>query len=232
MIFAGDAAHQVSPFGARGANSGVQDADNLGWKLAAVIAGAPEELVATYDRERSEAADENILNSTRATDFIAPRGKAGLAFRDAALSLAPHADFAKRFVNSGRLSLPTSYADSPLSTRDGDDWESGPAPGAPVPDAPVSLDGRAGHLSEHWPQGFAVLRMDDGGAAEFPAAVTVLTIGEGEGMLRDDMGLVARRFSLKPGSAYLVRPDRHVAARFRAGDGINILMALAKAVGR
>ena len=40
VIFVGDAAHQVSPFGARGANSGIQDAENLAWKLAAVLAGA------------------------------------------------------------------------------------------------------------------------------------------------------------------------------------------------
>ena len=73
VLFAGDAAHQVSPFGARGANSGLQDADNLGWKLALVLAGvAPERLLDTYSEERVFGADENILHSTRATDFITP----------------------------------------------------------------------------------------------------------------------------------------------------------------
>jgi len=74
VLFAGDAAHQVSPFGARGANSGVQDADNLVWKLCAVLDGhAPETLLDSYDAERGVAADENIGHSTRATDFITPK---------------------------------------------------------------------------------------------------------------------------------------------------------------
>ena len=67
VLFAGDSAHQVSPFGARGANSGVQDADNLAWKLDLVIKGlAPDRLLDSYSQERVHGADENILNSTRA----------------------------------------------------------------------------------------------------------------------------------------------------------------------
>ena len=74
VIFVGDAAHQVSPFGARGANSGIQDADNLCWKLARVVRNeSPASLLQSYDDERVEAADENILNSSRSTDFITPK---------------------------------------------------------------------------------------------------------------------------------------------------------------
>ncbi len=74
VIFAGDSAHQVSPFGARGANSGLQDTDNLIWKLKLVMDGkAPMSLLDTYDEERIYAADENILNSSRSTDFITPK---------------------------------------------------------------------------------------------------------------------------------------------------------------
>src|SRR3546814_10324608 len=74
IVFAGDAAHRVSPFGACGANSGVQDTDNLGWKLALVSRGlAPETLIDSYATEREQAADENILNSSRSTDFITPK---------------------------------------------------------------------------------------------------------------------------------------------------------------
>ncbi len=80
VVFAGDSAHQVSPFGARGANSGIQDAENLAWKLALVIKGdAPPSLLDSYDVERGAAADENIGHSTRSTDFIAPRSRAGAA---------------------------------------------------------------------------------------------------------------------------------------------------------
>jgi 3-(3-hydroxy-phenyl)propionate hydroxylase len=76
VFFAGDSAHGVSPFGARGANSGVQDADNLAWKLAAVLSGqAPTSLLASYGEEREFAADVNIAHSTRATDFITPKAR-------------------------------------------------------------------------------------------------------------------------------------------------------------
>ena len=85
VLFAGDAAHGVSPFGARGANSGVQDADNLAWKLRLVVEGkAPDSLLDSYAREREYAADENILNSTRSTDFITPKSEASRLLRDAA----------------------------------------------------------------------------------------------------------------------------------------------------
>jgi 3-(3-hydroxy-phenyl)propionate hydroxylase len=88
VLFAGDSAHGVSPFGARGANSGVQDADNLAWKLAAVLQGqAPDALLDSYASEREYAADENIRNSTRATDFITPKSEVSRLFRDAVLEL-------------------------------------------------------------------------------------------------------------------------------------------------
>ncbi|CAM4343917.1 FAD-dependent oxidoreductase [Bordetella tumbae] len=121
IVFAGDAAHRVSPFGARGANSGVQDAENLAWKLQAVLAGiAPETLIDTYASEREHAADENLLNSTRSTDFITPKSATSRHFRNAVLNLAREHPFARGLVNSGRLSLPSTYVDSPLNTRDAD----------------------------------------------------------------------------------------------------------------
>src|SRR4051812_43501040 len=95
VIFAGDSAHGVSPFGARGANSGVQDADNLAWKLQFVLEGrAPDTLLDSYGVEREFAADENILNSTRSTDFITPKSEISRVFRDATLQLAKEHPFA------------------------------------------------------------------------------------------------------------------------------------------
>ena len=89
VLFVGDAAHQVSPFGARGANSGFQDADDLMWKLALVIQGqAPEKLLDTYALDRQFAADENIMNSTRSTDFITPKSRTSKTFRNQVLALA------------------------------------------------------------------------------------------------------------------------------------------------
>ena len=117
VIFAGDAAHQVSPFGARGANSGLQDTDNLGWKLKLVMDGtAPESLLDSYDVERIHGADENIMNSTRSTDFITPKSEMSRLLRDAVLDLSERYEFARPLVNSGRLSMPCTYDGSPLNT--------------------------------------------------------------------------------------------------------------------
>lgn len=222
VVFAGDAAHQVSPFGARGANSGIQDADNLGWKLALVLQGkSPIALLDSYDLERGAAADENILNSTRATDFIAPRSPGEALLRAAALELAPLTGFGKRFVNSGRLSLPTAYAGSLLSTPD-DDWDGGVPPGAPFLDAPLA--GPFAWLSEALRAGRPILI--GAKAAEIaPAEVLAVTAAAGDELLR-------RRYGLRAGDAVLLRPDGHVAARFHAPKPIDIEAALARLEGR
>ncbi|MCZ8181990.1 MAG: FAD-dependent oxidoreductase [Beijerinckiaceae bacterium] len=228
VIFAGDSAHQVSPFGARGANSGVQDAENLAWKLAAIHHGrAGPGLLASYDRERGEAADENIGHSTRSTDFIAPQSPAERVLRDAALALARRHDFAKRMVNSGRLSAPTAYRDSPLSTPDAEVWPGGPAPGAPIPDARVTRpDGTASFLSEELPAGFVWLEAGPA-LADLPEGVTRLRLGP-DG-LGDPAGEIAARFGLEGPGGYLLRPDRHVAARSRQPDSARLRAAFARA---
>ena len=110
VMFAGDAAHQVSPFGARGANSGLEDAENLAWKLDRVLRKiSPEALLETYHTERSAAADENIRESTRSTDFMAPSSRQEARLRKAVLSLAKETEFGKRMINGGRLSVPSIY---------------------------------------------------------------------------------------------------------------------------
>jgi 3-(3-hydroxy-phenyl)propionate hydroxylase len=229
VIFAGDAAHQVSPFGARGGNSGIQDAENLAWKLALVVKGeAPPALLDSYDLERVAAAEENIGHSTRSTDFIAPRSAQELRFRDAALALAREAPFAKRMVNSGRLSSPTVY-DTPLSTPDRDAWGGTARLGAPIPDAPLlDRDGKPVWLTEAV-GGEATLLAVANGAAPCPLpALKCLVLGAD---LIDAQGHFTRRFDATPGSTYLVRPDQHLAARWRAFDRQAVELALARAVG-
>src|SRR5690348_17333949 len=149
VIFAGDSAHQVSPFGARGANSGLEDAENLSWKLDRVLRRqSPASLLDTYHAERSMAADENIRESTRSTDFMAPNSHQEARLRKAVLSLAKETEFGKRMVNGGRLSVPSVY-DSPLPTADRDVWRGGPAPGASMLDAPItSPSGEARYLTD------------------------------------------------------------------------------------
>lgn len=94
VVFAGDSAHVVSPFGARGGNGGIQDADNLCWKLAMVVSGAaPPAFLKTYDEERGRGADENILASSRTTKFMTPKTPAERLFRDGVLALAAQAPF-------------------------------------------------------------------------------------------------------------------------------------------
>jgi len=114
VFFVGDAAHVVSPFGARGGNSGIQDAYNLGWKLALVTKRqAPERLLDTYSAERQPAAAENLRVTARTTRFLAPRSAAERTLRAAVLGLAREHAFGRSLVNTGRLSVANPYPDSP-----------------------------------------------------------------------------------------------------------------------
>lgn len=232
VIFAGDSAHQVSPFGARGANSGLQDADNLAWKLAAILQGrAQEGLLSSYDHERGQAADENILHSTRSTDFIAPFSAGEKTLRDAALALAAHAPFARRMVNSGRLSLPTTYIDSPLSTPDRDLWTAGPAPGEVMVDTPLrDSAAKPVFLSQVAGEGGFVLIHQTGGASfAVPDGVALIILGPGG--YEDVEGLFASRYDATPGACWLLRPDGHVAGRFRQATTADIVAAYRRANG-
>lgn len=230
VLFAGDSAHGVSPFGARGANSGVQDADNLGWKLARVLRGdAPPALLDSYASEREAAADENILNSTRSTDFITPKSAVSRLFRDAVLDLAREHAFARRIVNSGRLSLPSCYRDSPLNTPDADsDWQGALVPGAPAADAPLHRDGRPVWLLRELGPEFTLLVFGPAPAWGQGLPLKLLAI---DGSLADGEGCAARRYGARAGSAYLIRPDQHVCARWRAPDANRVRAALARAQG-
>jgi len=226
VLFAGDSAHQVSPFGARGANSGIQDAENLAWKLALVIGGkADDRLLDSYDLERVHGADENIMNSTRSTDFITPKSAVSRIFRDAVLDLAEQYTFARPLVNSGRLSVPCIYDGSPLNGPDA--LPGGPArtrPGSPCPDAPV--DG--GFLIEKLGGGFQLLTVN----ADAPERIEE----DGIEALRIDApagGAVTDRYLGSAASAvYLLRPDQHVAARWERFDEAAVRAAIRIATGR
>ena len=237
VLFAGDAAHGVSPFGARGANSGIQDADNLGWKLAAVLRRhAPDALLDTYADEREQAADENIRHSTRSTDFITPKSDVSRLFRDAVLELAKTQPFARALVNSGRLSTPSTFHDSRLNTPDADAFAGAMVPGAPAADAPVTLaDGRAGWLLRQLGPGFTVLAaVADAKAFDgvdgHGLDVRVLRVSTDGGDLGDPQGLLARRYDLRPGTVYLLRPDQHVCARWRRVDVAGVDAAIRRAL--
>ncbi|MDU8910221.1 FAD-dependent oxidoreductase [Aestuariicoccus sp. MJ-SS9] len=221
VLFVGDSAHVVSPFGARGGNGGIQDVDNLGWKLAAVLGGAAgPDLLDSYDTERVHAADENILNSTRATNFMTPKSPIEALFREEVLRLSHRHSFARRLVNSGRLSLPAvlpgyDKGDAPV------------APGTAMPDAPLS----DGWLIERVQGEFTLVGFGDIALPEVPG-VRRLGIGQTGAPYPccTSPGDVAQaRYGA--GWAYLFRPDGHVQAAFRDPTAELVAAEVARAFG-
>ena len=250
VLFAGDSAHQVSPFGARGANSGIQDTDNLIWKLKLILEGkAPASLLDSYTDERGYAADENILNSTRSTDFITPKSKTSTTFRNAVLELAGDYPFARALVNSGRLSVPSYLTTSGLNTPDSDSFAGNMVPGAPMDDAPVG-GGQRPWLLQHCGNRFQLLHyVEDASALDAATAQALSALAQGtipvqpliiaqrgtapSGLptLIDSNQRIRERYDLQPGTSYLLRPDQHVAARWRQFDANKVRAALARATG-
>jgi len=224
VLFAGDSAHQVSPFGARGANSGLQDADNLAWKLDLVLKGhAPDRLLDTYCEEREYGADENILNSTRATDFLTPKTKTSKLFRDAVLSLARRHPFARPMVNSGRLSVPCVYDGLSLN---GPDELDGPAQtrvGAACVDAPLAR----GYLLQALAGQFTILGINtDPPQPPALAGIDIVSLALDTGK-DDPTGALAQRYLGDAAQVvYLIRPDQHVAARWADATTFDIEAAL------
>ncbi len=225
VLFAGDSAHQVSPFGARGANSGVQDADNLIWKLKLVIDGrAPDSLLDSYNDERVLGAEENILNSSRSTDFITPKSNISRVFRDAVLDLAEDSEFARPLVNSGRLSVPCTYDGSPLNGHDDDVLPAPTRVGAPLIDAPTG----DGWLLDKTGNRFQILAINATTESVevngIEAEVVPLNTAEAP--------LVAERYLGSEASAvYLLRPDQIVAARWKSATLDDIRAAMTQVMG-
>ncbi len=246
----GDSAHQVSPFGARGANGALQSVENLGWKLAAVMQGrAPAPLLQTYDTERQHGARENILHSTRATDFMTPKNHITRVFRDTVLDMSRQFPFARTLVNSGRLSKPCTYEETPLSTPDTDTFAGAMRPGSACVDAPVR-GGNSGWLLNHLGSHFSVLIKGDfdatlvagleqmaatlragGDLIEIIRVDAAAAAGASTLCLSDHKGVLTERYDLAAGGVYLIRPDQHVAARWRRLDPGAIQAALKRAMG-
>ncbi len=218
VLLAGDAAHLVSPFGARGMNSGVADAENAAWKIAWALRGwAGPELLESYHAERHAAAVENLDVTTATMDFLVPPDAARAAHRVGVLERAVTDPAARAQVDSGRLYEPFWYVDSPLTTADPSRPFPGrpargavaaPAPGVLVPDVPVG-DTRLRALAR---DGFLLIGGEAPGVASLPME-----------------GSVAEVLGARPGEVWVVRPDAHVAAVVPAGG---VATALATATGR
>lgn len=201
VAFAGDAAHEHSPFGARGGNSAIQDANNLAWKLALVLEGkAQPALLQTYDDERHYAARDNTENATRSAIFIGPASAGQKLFRNAILDLAQRHVWARAWVNVGRLSVATVYAESPLNRERGDFASDVAKPGAAAPDGRF----HDGYFVDRLQGEFTVAWFGDAGP---PMEVhSVLVERRGNEKLFERYGVTAT-------ATYVFRPDGHVLAR-------------------
>lgn len=114
VLLAGDCAHLMAPFGARGLNSGVADAENAAWRIAYALHGwAAPGIVADYAPERRAAAQENLAITTRTMDFLVPQSEAGWAHRRDVLERAVTDPAAQAQIDSGRLYAPFRYGDDP-----------------------------------------------------------------------------------------------------------------------
>jgi 3-(3-hydroxy-phenyl)propionate hydroxylase len=190
VFLAGDAAHVMSPFGARGLNSGVADAENLAWKLAAVIDGAPDSLLDSYEAERRPAARENLDATDATMRFLTPHGPMRRAWRNLVLRMAPQSGWFRQRVNSGRLAEPARYA------FDGPEGGSLPRHGSVAPDVPLPDGGR---LRDRLGRGLVLV-------APAPVDVSIRSVAVGD------------RTVYGPDRAWLVRPDGYLAGSVPVGE--------------
>jgi 3-(3-hydroxy-phenyl)propionate hydroxylase len=214
LFFIGDSAHVVSPFGARGGNSGIQDAANLGWKLALVAQGrAGDALLDTYDAERRPAAAENLKVTSRTARFLAPRSQAEHTMRRAVLALASRYPFARALVNTGRMSVANDYPAGRHLLKGG----------RSVQNLPLRWrDGRPCTLMQMLAEGtrclglwFAPSREQVRAAADTVASLPLqlVAIGGDSGLptLEPDDALAMQLGDQAPGSFCLLRPDAYRA---------------------
>jgi 3-(3-hydroxy-phenyl)propionate hydroxylase len=255
VVFAGDAAHLVPIFGVRGLNSGFDDAFNLGWKLASVIAGcSPDTILDTYSEERRRAWEVNVTSAMKSTEFMAPPSRGYELMRDAVLSLAKDHPAIATLIDP-RQSAPIAYEGSRLNTvtRDEGSFNAGPRPGSPPLECPLIVNGKKCYLTSVLGSDFTLVWTGEG---DLPSMVTnelhcainrglsvvLLTIGAAR-LLSGTAGqlqtlhaeVVEGRFTelydAAPSAAYLFRPDGHVCARWRTMRPGDLSNAIDTALG-
>ncbi|PLW82408.1 monooxygenase [Kineobactrum sediminis] len=249
VLFIGDAAHIVPIFGVRGLNNGIADAVNAGWKLAYQLRdGAGHQLLDSYTPERRGATLDVFRNAGKSSRFMTPPTRGYVLMRKAVLELSLTQDFVRPFADPRQVQ-PWIYDQSPLTSPDQDssDFSAGPPPGAPLQNIRLGNDD---FLLDYPGRGFNVLYF--AGKEPVDAAIPslaehlrkldpllrTLVIGTGtavdfagEWTLPDPAGHLARTYGAIPGSLYLVRPDRHVAGRWREANAVATIAAMNRALG-
>jgi 3-(3-hydroxy-phenyl)propionate hydroxylase len=232
VLFIGDAAHAKSPFGARGGNSGVHDADNLGWKLALVLQGrAPQTLLDGFDAERHRAADENVRITARTGRFLRPCSEMEFLLRRSVLDLSREHAFARALLNTGRLCTPHHYRGLPTVG-------SGAMDGAALPNLRLQREDADVYLIDLLREAGSepIVFVFGRRAAELSMAcgatglpVWVLEVGR---EVHDVDGLLAAQTGTPPGGVALVRPDAHLAASLPSADKTALIAAVRRTLGQ
>lgn len=232
VLLAGDCAHLVAPFGARGLNSGVADAENAAWKLAFVLHGwSPETLLDSYDDERLAAARENLEVTSQTMRFLVPQDEAERQARKRLLEAALGDPEAKARVDSGRFAEPFWYVDSMLTTPSPERPFAGrpargetpdPGPGVLVPDVPVAIQDRpqVSRLREIVREGLLALTGTGVDAAEVSVAVKEATSAPIRVLALADIDpdrTLVSALDARAGETWLLRPDGHIAAVLTGG---------------
>ncbi len=248
VLFIGDAAHIVPIFGVRGLNNGIADAANVAWKLACVLQErAPQALLDSYTAERRGATLDVFRNAGKSSRFMTPPSRGYALMRKAVLELSLSEEFTRPFADPRQVT-PYTYRDSPLTTGGHGEtaFATGPAPGAPLPNCRLGADD---YLLDHIGAGFSLLYFSPDGSRS-PAltaladelclldpqwrVIMVARCAAGDGpetVLQDTAGNLDQVYDGAPGVTYLVRPDRHVAGRWRTLQPGPVKDAMRRAMG-
>lgn len=220
VFFIGDSAHIVPIFGVRGLNNGLADAHNIAWKLAWVMQGnAAPALLDSYTPERRGATLDVFANATKSARFMTPPTRGWTLMRDAALNLALSHPFAGQLANPRQMT-PYTYADSPVVGINDTEFDGGPPAGAALPEARAG----EGYLSDLLGQGFSVIVFGEGIAQnlDIPGVKIIVIKGGAD---------AANLLCAGPLSAYLIRPDLHIAARWYDATPAMIKRGMKHALG-
>jgi len=246
VFFIGDAAHIVPIFGVRGLNNGLADAENLGWKLAAVLNGADERLLDSYSPERRGATLDVFANATKSTRFMTPPTRGWRLAREAALSLSLKHEFPRGLANPRQMQ-PYTYSASPLTPYAGRDAEfaGGPVSGSVAPNARLA-DGS--YLLDRAGIGMTAVLFCEGSSTAQQTVlldqlraidtrfVVLLIACQGfapePNAITDSNAEIARLFAATLGTFYLLRPDLHIAGRWKTAVPDEILRTAKVCLGR